>query len=279
VDSTGRLWVADTSNNRVVWFDNAYAISANQPDADGVLGQLNFDTAVGTATRSGMYWPLDLIVDADGTLFVADEYNNRVLRFDDAACKPNGADADGVLGQTVFTTFVAVTAQSGMNRPRGVALIGGALFVADRSNARVLRFDDAANRANGANADGVLGQDVFTTSTQAITQDGLDGPGRVAADCRGRLYVSDGWNADRVLIYSDAISKPNGGLADNVIGQADFTSGGGGLGPNRLNLDSVAGGLAVDCARGLLIVADYYNNRVMIFQSAHVYLPLVLRGY
>jgi sugar lactone lactonase YvrE len=284
VDSTGRLWVAEPWNHRVVWFDNAYAISANQPDADGVLGQPDFVTAVTATAQSGMNGPRDIVVAADGTLFVADQLSNRVLRFDNAASKLNGADADGVLGQVAFTTAVTATSQSGMNGPRGVTLLDDALFVADTSNARVLRFDGAANGVDGANADGVLGQAVYTTSTAAITQGGLTGPTRVAVDCRGQLYVSDAQNVERVLVYTDAISKPNGGLADNILGQADFTSGGDDDGPNRFNLDIEGSGMATDFVRGLFLVADSSNSRVLIFQASapfgwRVHLPSVLRGY
>ena len=101
----------------------------------------------------------------------------------------------------------------------------------------------------------------------------------MAVDCSGRLYVSDGGDADRVLIYTDVISKPNGGLADNVLGQPDFTSSGPAGGPNRFNLGYTGGGMAVDCARGLLFVVDDTFSRVMVFFSNKVYLPLMLRGY
>ena len=265
VDSSGRLWVADTYNSRVVWFDNADAIATDQPDADGVLGQPDFTTGITNTTQSRMWTPLDLAIDATGTLFVADTDNNRVLRFDNAASKADGANADGVLGQALYNTNTFTTTQSGMDSPRGVALAGTSLFVSDRSNARVLRFDDAVNKANGANADGVLGQPDFTSNTKNITQAGMDGPGRVAVDAGGRLYVSDAWAAARVLIFNDAVSKANGGPADNVLGQVNFTNYGGATAQNRLDTDSAGGGMAVDSVNGRLLVADTRNSRVMWF--------------
>ena len=39
VDATGRLWISDMSNNRVLAFDNAHLIASNKPTADKVLGQ------------------------------------------------------------------------------------------------------------------------------------------------------------------------------------------------------------------------------------------------
>ena len=50
--------------------------------------------------------------------------NRRVLRFDSAAFKSNGANADGVLGQPDFTSTLFNTAQNGMTGPSGVAVDG-----------------------------------------------------------------------------------------------------------------------------------------------------------
>jgi len=97
VDSTGRLWVADFGNNRVVWFNSAYSITTNQPNADGVLGQSDFTHGNCNLTINGFCHPEALAISTNGTLFVADVDNNRVMRFDNAASKANGAYADGLL--------------------------------------------------------------------------------------------------------------------------------------------------------------------------------------
>jgi uncharacterized repeat protein (TIGR01451 family) len=267
VDASGRLWVADRANNRVVWFNDAFADVANQPDADGVLGQPDFLTMTPTTTQSGMNNPYGLAISAGGDLFIADALNNRVLMFENAASKANGALADKVLGQPDFVSNSSAITQSGMNTPRGVALFGDTLFVAERNNARVLRFDHVFAKVDGADADGVLGQPDFSSNTKAITRDGLEYPGRVAVDMSGRLYVSDAFNADRIMIYTDAAHKANGAEADFVLGQPDFTSSGSATAQNRLNMDSSGGGVTVDSLNNLLLVADDNDNRVMIFQA------------
>jgi hypothetical protein len=275
VDSTGRLWVSEQGNNRVVWFNAAYSLNTNQPAADGVLGQPNFISNGCLAAQNRMCYPYGLAISSNDTLFIADGNfpppvgtgNNRVLRFDQASSKANGANADGVLGQPDFTSTTGAITQNGMANPRGVAIQGTTLFVAERQNHRVLRFENAASKANGANADGVLGQPDFTSNTQALTQTGLVLPGRVATDPGGRLYVSEGLGADRVLIYTDASGMLTGGPADFVIGQPDFTTQSSGTTQNKMNLDSSGGGLAIDYGNNLLLVADDLNNRVMIFQA------------
>ena len=267
IDASGRLWVADYNNNRVVWFDAAHTLTTNQPPADGVLGQPGFVTNISGTSAAALYFPWDLTLDDRGGLYVADGGNNRVLYFEEAAGKTPGGAADRVFGQLDFSSGGAAISQSGMDSPRGVALDGRSLFVADRNNARVLRFDDIDGKNSGAPADGVLGQSDFNTRVLTTTVSGMGQVGKVVVDGDGRLYVSDGLSNDRILIFNQAAVKPNGAPADFVLGQPDFTTAGGGIGPNRLSLDTGGGGLAIDPLANLLFVADDNNNRVVIFHA------------
>ena len=103
--TSGAVFVADTEAHRVLRF-GALASLTNGAVAEGVLGQPDLlDATPGTSAR-GMNGPTDLAVDRDGTLWVVDAGNQRVLRFDTAASKSNGAPADGVLGQSDFASGV-----------------------------------------------------------------------------------------------------------------------------------------------------------------------------
>src|SRR6185436_12557350 len=111
--------------------------------------------------------------------------------FASGAALVNGAVADGVLGQSDFTSSAQTTTASGMGSPSGVAVdSAGRLWVADDFNNRVLRFDGATATANGAPADGVLGQSDFTSSAQTTTASGMKQPAGVAVDSAGRLWVA-----------------------------------------------------------------------------------------
>ena len=121
VDSDGNLWVADAKNNRVLRYDNAYLDNANGAAADLVLGQAGFGTATESTTASGLAVPRDMHVDSDGTLWIADYKNNRVLRYDNAASLTSGASADGVLGQADFTSNTGGTTASTMEGASGIS--------------------------------------------------------------------------------------------------------------------------------------------------------------
>lgn len=262
LDSAGRLWVADYYNHRVLRFDNAATIP-NAAIADGVLGQDNFNLRISGTAQNRMYYPMDLSIDNNGTLWVADQGNNRVLRFNNAASKNNGANADGVLGQTTFTSNSSGSSQNTFMNPSGVAADNkGTLWVVDNGNNRVLRFNNAASKANGANADGVLGQVNFSNKMPGTSQNTLASPHGAALDSNGSLWVSD-TNNHRVVRFDNAASKPNGANADGVLGQSDFSSNTASVSQTSLNIPL---GVTVDNSGGLW-VADGNNKRVVRFKE------------
>ena len=262
--TTGKLFVADYDNHRVLRFSSAAVYQTNSA-AEAVFGQPDFTTKAveDPPTASSLRSPAALIVDAQGRLWVSDEGNKRVLRFDDASTKSTGADADAVLGQDDFTSNAGPGAgpHSGFDSPGGLAVdSAGRLWVADFDLNRILRFDDAATLSGKATADGVLGQPDLNTFTSSTTSTTLDEPWGLCMDDAGRLWVGDYGNV-RVLRYDNAAGKMDGDPADGVLGQSDF--------------DSDDSGLAADMFEGpyfplvgpdgTLWVDDYSNSRVLGF--------------
>ncbi|MFA6456675.1 MAG: fibronectin type III domain-containing protein [Bacteroidota bacterium] len=265
VDATGRLWVADRDNHRVLRFDNA-SFKATSGAADGVLGQPDFVTNVMGTSGGKMSSPSGVCADASGRLWVADRANNRVLRYDNAAAKANGALPNGVLGQDSYSSSTTGTTAATMNAPWGVFFdVNGRLWVADRYNSRVLRFDNAAVKANGADANGVLGQADFLTSATATTQSGFYEPRGVVVDAAGRLYVADEGNS-RVMVYENAATKSNGANADNVYGQDDFMSNAA-LDPPTASSLNYPLSVFVDNANSHVWIPDIYNHRVLRYNG------------
>ncbi|MFA5835045.1 MAG: NHL repeat-containing protein [Bacteroidota bacterium] len=272
LSGSGALFVVDQRAHRVLRFNDA-ATKASGTNADGVLGQHNFtnriwnDSAGGsTPSATGFETPVSIAVDQLGNLFVLDQGNTRVLRFNNAASKTNGAAADGVLGQPDFVTRRFNTTQSGFFSAQGIACdASGNLYVADGSNHRVLRFNNAASKANGAAADGVLGQSDYTTSSNGTSANKMSNPTSLAVDNAGNLYVGERGNS-RILIFLNASSKANGASADIVLGKPDFTNGSTPGPANRGNV-YFPYGLAVDAKKNLY-VADGAFNRVLIYYSA-----------
>ena len=268
----GALFVVDQRAHRILRFDNA-ASRTSGGAADGVLGQPDFTSRVwnysaggSTPSANGFETPTSVAVDPSGNLFVLDQANQRVLRFNNAASKPNGASADAVLGQPNFTSKNFKTTQSGFFSPQGVAVdASGNLYVADGSNNRVLRFNNAASKANGAAADAVFGQIDFTTSAKGEGANKMWNPTSIAVDNDGNLYVGERGNC-RVLIFLNAVSKANGANADIVLGKPDFADNSTPTIASSTNI-YLPYALAMDEKKNLY-VADGGFNRLLIFYSA-----------
>jgi len=237
----GKLFVADTQNNRVlIW--NTIPTQNNQ-GADVVLGQNNFTSnyqpspsaTAPTVAANQLLGPTSVTADATH-LYVADLGNNRVLIWNEIPTV-NAQNADVVVGQPDMTQSAAnnpnvcqgyVTGvlagqcETSLNFPRYALSINGQLFVSDSGNDRVLIFNQIPT-TNGKNATGVLGepdfqQDVVSSATISIASTDVDNTGGVdllatpqALAWDGtNLYVSDPYNR-RVSIFTpgDSVLAPN----------------------------------------------------------------------
>lgn len=169
-----------------------------------------------------------------------------------------------VIGQGDFSGNAAnrgatAAADSLYNPDNSPMVIDGRLWISDASNNRILGYDGIPT-ANGASASYVIGQTTFSNSSSGTTDSQLYSPADVAYD-GGIFYISDLAN-NRVLVH-DGVPLLAPGKASRVVGQADFSSNTSGCTDKLLN--GPDGITAVD---GKLIVADSYNHRVLIWNSA-----------
>jgi hypothetical protein len=163
-DGRGNLFIADAGNNRVLYY--SVVPTGNNPQATYVIGQTAFvQNSSGSGTQ---HFDAPWGVYSDGSsLYVGDTGNNRVLVFS-LSSLASGVEAEAVFGQEDFThTAYNDDDQNGENgdqqnsqtntdptdntlhSPKGVyATSGGALYVADSGNNRVLQFT-ASGGVNG----------------------------------------------------------------------------------------------------------------------------------
>lgn len=204
--TTGYLFVADTSNNRVLVYDISDGVT-NGENAIYVLGQENFTSNTASTQRDGLTGPVGLVVDEVGRrLFVSDTSKDRIVVYDITTIE-NGEDAVSFLG--VFsggdvTNPVtsepfpsSVLTQNGVNGPQGLYYDSenDYLYVSDLGNWRVMVFD-VASITDGENAIYVLGNNDFVTKETDddpdLPNNLLYGPYDVYLDTeRDYLYVMD----------------------------------------------------------------------------------------
>lgn len=166
--------------------------------------------------------------------------------------------ADLILGQVDFTTSAANI--GGINATTD----GTKAYVADQLKNRILIWN-SKNPVLGSNADLVLGQPDFTSSTSnngGISASSLGSVDSISSDGT-RLFAVDALN-HRIHIWN-SIPTSNFRVADVVIGQPDMTSNqsnNGGLGAATLSSPK-----SVFSDGQKLVVADAGNNRVLIWNS------------
>ena len=195
VDSAGNLYLADTYHHRVLIYLNPDS-DATPTAADGVLGQSNFTNNGTGGGLTGYNFPRGLALDAADNLYIVDEFNHRVLRYDTPLTTDTTPDA--VLGQADFNGSSTGATATKFNLPLAVAVDGnGHVYVTDLLNGRVQRF--APPLTNGMAA------------TQSFT--GLNYPHDVAVDSQNRLYIADTHN-QQILQFLDPINTPT---ADNTF--------------------------------------------------------------
>jgi hypothetical protein len=210
----------------------------------------------------------DAFLAADGTLFLPDGRNNRVLGFD-ALPTVNGAPADFVLGQPDFVSGDADASPTSFEEPSSVHSDGTVLAVADHDNSRVLIWTSVPS-ATEAPADLVVGHPDFSSNHSGCDAASFSAPHR-AVVVAGRLIVADRLN-NRVLIFN-SIPTEDGAEADLVLGQDGFTT----CEENDDDQDGVSDGVAgprtLNDPTGVwsdgerLVVTDRGNHRVLIWET------------
>lgn len=259
--ASGKVFVVDVGHHRVLRYPSIAAYANGEP-AEAVLGQSDLYSAEAKTTAAGLNTPYMATLDAAGRLWVLDAGNYRVLRWDQAATVASGASAVQVLGQPDF-----VTADNGgegrMSQPTALAVDSkGRLYVGDSRGRRILRFDGAAAKTNGAPANGLLGQPDFQTYVVGKAPNQFEAVSDLAVDAQDRLWVADFMN-NRVLRF-DAPASGNNLPANAVLGQPDFDSTGREYGPSVVGM---ASSLVIG-TDGTLYVGDGHGRRVLRWKNA-----------
>ncbi len=254
LDSSGNLYVADSYNNRVLFYP------AGTTTATRVYGQLgSFTTNTynkGGISANSLYSPQGVILDSNGNLYIGDFGNNRVLFY------PAGSTtATRVYGQggsfTTNTVNKGGISANSLYQPQKFAMDpSGNLYVADYGNSRVLFYPSGSTTATRVY--GQLGS--FTTNTPnngGVSANSLWDPYGEALDSAGNLYIVDNRN-HRALFYPAGSTT-----ATQVYGQlGSFTTNipvDGGVSANDLFYPQ---GINLDSS-GNLYIGDSGENRIL----------------
>ncbi len=172
--SSGDLYVADTNHNRILIYGPEgkllARIGANGGDGSSGTGPGEFDH------------PEAVAVDGAGDMYVADTYNNRIVKL-----SPTG---------TVLTEWGSRgTGDGHFHLPTGVAVDdAGNVYVVDNQNNRVEVFDPS-------------GHFLQKWGERGIGPGEFSQPTAIAVDCSGDIYVAD-TNNNRVERFNPVSPAP-----------------------------------------------------------------------
>jgi NHL repeat-containing protein len=255
VDAKGDLFIADSGDNVI-----------REITPDGTINRVAGIGAAGLgyagphgypALLSSLDNPQDVTVNAQGDVFIADTYDNRV-----AEVTPDGkittVAGDGKAG---YSGDGRLATSARLNQPSGVAVDAkGNLYIADSSNNVIRRVDAttgiiitvAGDYAADKASNGLGG---FSGDGGAATAARLNDPQGVAIDGAGDLFIADTFN--------NAIREvtPNGVISTvvNASAQAGGESNGAAATASKLNTPY---GVAVDQGADVLYIADTHNSKI-----------------
>jgi hypothetical protein len=129
IDTAGNIFLADSSNNRIRKIDTSGVITTVAGNGDPT-----FAGDGGPATAASLARPSDVEVDAAGNLYIADTDNSCVRKVDTAGVITTVAGQCGVPGYG--GDGIAATGAL-LDRPYGVTLHDGKLYISDTHNHRV----------------------------------------------------------------------------------------------------------------------------------------------
>ncbi|CAF4729948.1 unnamed protein product [Rotaria sp. Silwood1] len=254
-DSSGNIIVADTSNHRIISFNVACpnpttvtqpppTLPPNLPCQTGTFNT-TWTIAAGTSPTSGsglayLNNPMDIYVDGNQYIYVADNGNSRIQKF---------PPADTTIGPPTGTTVAGFTLTGGsgyseLYNPTAIFVDpDGVMYIADAGNYRIqkwlpnqpLGFTVAGGRGNGATYDKI-------GLVYAIFVDNV-----------GNIYVSESSNHRVTVWYA----------SNTAAGQLVAGIGSAGTALNQLNSPW---GLFVD-SNAALYISDRSNHRIVTWTA------------
>ncbi len=256
----GRIFVADTKNNRIRVIDPDGIVHNFAGAVDGSSGNSGDG---GQATEARLNEPFDVAVDASGNVYISDTGNNRVRKVGaDGIIVNLVGNQDGSNEESVFGPTARPTPQIGLRVPQGIWIDQfGNLFVADTAQNRILRVQpDGLTTLIAGNHQGLPGNSGDDGPAVDAT---LRSPADVSSAPDGTVVIADTGN-NRVRLVD-----PNGTITNQLglsSGFGEFPESSSPRPPSALTSPR---GVEFD-GNGILYVADTFNSLVQRVESGAV---------
>jgi hypothetical protein len=241
VDSSGNVFVADTTNNLIRMITIGGVVSTYA--GSGTAGHHDANGTSATFAE-----PKGIAVDSNGNVFVADTFYDIIRRIDTSG---NVTTYAGIAGTSGSSNSNTVATAATFASPSGVAVdTSGNVYVADTGNNFIRKIAPGSGSTVGG---------IVTTIADASAV--LDAPSGVAVDSTsGNVYVADTFNSVIKVI------APGGGVT-TLAGLAGNPGAANGTGTNAQF--SLPAGIALGTG-GILYVSDIGNVTIRRVTEAGV---------
>ena len=238
-DAAGNLYVADRLNYRICKVTPAGGVSVLAGS-----GKDGYADGIGSVARFGFSGPHGIAVDAEGNLYVADEYNNSIRKVaptGEVSTLAGGSESGNVDGRGSAAQF---------DKPTGITIdAAGNLYVADSWNDSIRKVTLKGKVSTFVS--GTKTTDAFGYADGQGSAARFNSPVGITIDAAGNLYVADSDNERiRKITPQGEVSTLAGSGESNIVdGQGSAAQ------------FSYPCGIAMDAA-GNLYVADTRNHRI-----------------
>jgi sugar lactone lactonase YvrE len=194
LDTVGNLYIADEETNRIRKVSPVGVITTFAGNGYGYPYAGSYSGDGGPATAAELHWPVSVLVDEVGKVYIADYYNDRI----------RVVDTSGNISTFAGNGFSSYSGDGGpataaeIKDPRGI--------LKDRSG-NFYFGDSYNNRVRVINSSGII-QTIAGNGTANYSGDGgpataaeLNNPSGVALDAAGNLYIADEAN-NRIRIVN-----------------------------------------------------------------------------
>jgi len=250
LDTFGKIYFADFANNRLRKVNTSGIITTIAG-----TGTAGYGGDGGPATSALLHEPIDIAIQANGNIFIADLQNQIIRRIDPLGIITTVAGTVGISGYT-GDGGPATLAQ--INHPLGVAVdTFGNVYIADQANYCIRKVNTSGiiNTIAGTGVAGFSGDGGPATLAQIYL------PCRIILDASGNIYFTDRGNS--------RIRKINtSGIINSIAGNGTTGFSGDG-GPATAAEFNNLWSLALDSS-GNLFIADGDNNRIRKINTAGI---------
>jgi uncharacterized repeat protein (TIGR02543 family) len=243
-DSEGNMYITEIGFERVRKVDKNGIITTV---AGSSTGQLGYAGDGGPATSALLNRPVDVAVDHEDNLYIADLFNHVIRKVDKATGIITTVAGNGIAG---YSGDGGPAASAQLNTPYAIDFDGsGNMYIADRNNNRVRKVDTSGKISTVAGT----GSNVSSGDGGPATAAGLAFPTGITVDDDGTVYV--------VASNSNTVRKISPtGIITTIAGTGVAGDSGDG-GPATSAQLKVPLGIDMD-DDGNLYVSDYGNHKI-----------------